>query len=91
MQFLITLAALASLVAAAPAADPDFSLTAVPVEIEAPISARQTYGICNPGYKAGDYGCFANIANPNDKFSYLGQCGTDNHIHVSLLGGLVGV
>lgn len=86
MQFFVALATLAALAVAAPAAE-EVNLnrvaSRVPAVEEASIAARQTYPGCNNGVAPGQYGCYANIANPNDRFSYLGQCGTDGNTHVS--------
>jgi len=79
MKFFVALVTLVSLAVAAPAPDVD-ALTSVPVEREG-IVARQVYGQC---YKIGEYACYANIADRNDMFEYIGQCGTDGRIHVRI-------
>jgi hypothetical protein len=90
MKFFIAVAALTSLAIAAPAAEEvNLNRVAGPVVERAIVEARQTYPGCNNGVHPGDYGCYANIADPNDRFSYLGQCGTDGNTHVSNIAQLL--
>jgi hypothetical protein len=83
MKFFVAITALATLAVAAPAATAtDYNPEAVPIleDGTADLAARQTYPGCNDGMRPGDYNCFANL---NERFSYLGQCGSDHNIHVS--------
>lgn len=73
MKVFVAIVTLASVAIAAPAG----------VDIErTALEARQTFPGC-AGVKTGEYHCWITLADPNDRYSYLGQCGTDGNIHVS--------
>lgn len=73
MKLYIAITTLTSLAIAAPAGA---------VVEPAALEARQTFSGCS-GAKPGEYHCWITLADPNDRYSYIGQCGTDGNTHVS--------
>ncbi len=82
MKFFTVIATLAALAAAAPSPAAE-NLNAVEITTESSnLVARQTFPGCGMR-KPGEYSCYANISNPNDRYQYVGQCGLDGNTHVS--------
>ncbi len=81
MKFFAVITSLAALAVASPAAE---SLNHVaPRATETTLIARQTFPGCG-GLSPGQYGCWITIADPNDRYSYIGVCGTDGNTYVSV-------
>ncbi len=84
MKFFAVIATLATLAAAVPATENPHAVLITEESSSPAITARQTFPGC-AGLSQGQYGCFGNISNPNDRYMYIGQCGTDGNLHVSTL------